>query len=377
MTLHNARTVPVPVRVPHPEPENGWSRSVLRLRDVVVDPEHGGVWTEDGLCPEAMLYRWSGTYRGWRGTRPENPQRLAGRHLWGGTIFFHFGHFLSESLSRLWAAQSSGAASILFTPKNMKGKRPEDLVGYQKQVLASLGINLPVRICYEPLEIEELIIPGQGFGLGRMSTGTPEFRDFARQMDPGAGADAEQAARPARKIYISRSALPKKTGSILGEAAIEQALMQEGFEIYHPQQHSIEHQLRTFRDATHLVGPDGSAFHLAGFIARPDQSFTIIKRRNAREYLTFYHQIIAAGAQVHVVDAVIADWIRPGKHKADDMSWGEVDPGRLSDGFLALGLIDNPLEIHADLADELAQIGRIHKGEMTRLDVAEDGVPAS
>lgn len=359
---------PAPHRLPLPEPDGGWSRSVLRLRDAVVDPDHGGVWKDGALVPEAMLYRWRGPYRGWKGTAPEAPVPLAGRHLWGGTIFFHFGHFLAESLCRLWGAGASGAESILFTPKNLKGKRPEDLVGFQKRVLERLGITLPVRLVYEPLQVEDLILPGQGFGLGAMAPGTEEFRAFARGMDPG-------GVVTGRKIYISRSALPKKTGSVLGEAAVEAMLSEQGFEIFHPQRHSIDDQLKTFREAAHLLGPDGSAFHLAGFIAQPHQTFTIIKRRSAREYLTFYDQLIGAGAKAHVIDAIVADWVRPGKAKPDDMSWGEMDVARLSQGLMQLGLIDRPLGTTIDWSDELDQIARVHKGEMTRFPATPPEVP--
>ncbi|MBU3029431.1 glycosyltransferase family 61 protein [Paracoccus marinaquae] len=362
---------PAPFRLPLPDPDRGWSRTVMRVRGAVIDPSDGGVWCDGALCPEAMLYRWRGAYKGRKGTvMPADPARIAGRHLWGGTLFFHFGHFLSESLGRLWAAEASGAESILFTPKNPRGKRPEDLVGFQKQVLARLGIELPVRILYAPAMVEDLLIPGQGFGLGALARGTPEFRAFARRMDPDPDAGPGTGAR---RLYISRTALPRKTGSVLGEAWLEEQLRGQGFRIYHPQQHSIDHQLRTFREATHFVGPDGSAFHLAGFIARPWQNFTLIKRRSAREYVTFVDQLKAVGAKVGVIDALVANWIRPGKHKPDDMSWGELDALRLSDELQRLGLTGAPLAEPPSFADELEQISRIHGGPMTRLPVAAPG----
>lgn len=355
-----------PHRIPRPEPGGGWSRTVMRLRDAVIDPGDCGVWSEGRLCPEAMLYRWGKPYRGHRGTAvPADPSPLAGRHLWGGMIFFHFGHFLAESLPRLWAASDSGAASILFTPKNLRGKRASELVGFQKQIMASLGIKIPVRILYEPVRVEELIIPGQGFGLGALAPGTPEFRSFARRMDPG----PSPAPDGARKLYISRSALPKKTGSILAEAGLERMLQSQGFEIYHPQQHSIAHQLRRFRDTTHFLGPDGSAFHLAGFIAQPHQTFTLIKRRSAREYVTFIDQLKAMKVRAEVIDALAANWVNPRKGKPDDMSWGELDFGRLSGDLLRLGLITEPLDASPSPEAELQEIAAANRNPLTRIPV--------
>lgn len=354
-----------------PHPEGGWSRAVQRLHPAVIDVEHGAVYAGAEHCPEAALIRGRGVYRGGRGTAPAPVTRIAGRHLWGGTLFFHFGHFLTESLSRLWGAEGSGATSILFAPKSLLGKRPEGLSGWQRQILDRMGVTLPVRILYDHAEVEELIVPGPGFGLGVMARGTDEFRAMARRMTPPVQPVA------GRKLYLSRSALPKKTGSVLGEAALERRLEAEGFEIFHPQQHSIDAQLAAFRSASHLLGPDGSAFHLAGFVAAPQQRFTLIKRRSADDYRNICDQLSGMGCTVDVIDALAANWIRPGKHKADDMSWGEPDLPRLWAALADLGLVSGPSPEAPDHGPELALIAAHHKGPMTRVPLHNDPMPAA
>ena len=69
-------------------------------------------------------------------------------------------------------------------------------------------------------------MPVQGFGMFGMIEGAPEFRAYMRRH---AGRDI--APKGARKIYISRSALPPGRGSILGEARLEAWLEAEGYEV--------------------------------------------------------------------------------------------------------------------------------------------------
>lgn len=46
------------------------------------------------------------------------PERLEGRWLFGGLFYGHFGHFLCETTSRLWALDKVGPiAGIVFYPK--------------------------------------------------------------------------------------------------------------------------------------------------------------------------------------------------------------------------------------------------------------------
>lgn len=351
-----------------PQCDSGWSRSVLRLTGVVVDPSNAALYHRGAHVPEGALYRNGSVYRGAAGVAPSAFKRVAGRHLWAGPLFSHFGHFLTESLSRLWAARDGAVQSIVFSPKDLGRKRPTDLPGYQQMLLRRLQIDLPVQIVYEATEFEDLLIPGPGFGLGPMAAGTAEFRDFVRRIDTIAAPAGEG------RLYLSRSALPPKAGSVLAERHLEMLLEAQGFEIFHPQNHSIDEQFAKFRSARQIIGPDGSAFHLAGFVTRPDQSFTIIKRRSAKDYTNIVRQLEAMGAHVNVVDAIRANWIRPGKRKADDRSWGELDFVGLFSQLGDLGLLrhqTDPSALNAPPIDaDVQRAGQANKGEMTRVAIA-------
>lgn len=350
---------PVP-HLPFPTADEQWARKVIHIQNARIDPEYGTVFSDGRRIPEAAIYRWDKIFKGWRDSEPESTSRLPGRHLWGGTLFYHFGHFLTESLSRLWAVEKCNVDSIIFTPKGMRGKRPEHLSEFQEAILNKLGVHIPVRTLYEPVEVEELFVPGQGFGLGTISRGTPEFRNFAGKM---ASEFVNTEPSGATKLYLSRSKLSKKNGSVLAEAALEAALVDEGFRIFHPQEHTIAEQLQAFRAARKILGPDGSAFHLAGFVALPEQEFIVIKRRTAADYLNICRQLEGMGGRISAVDALVANWLRPGKVRPDDMSWGEVDYHMLSKQLQQQNFISRPLQVvRPDHTDELDLISRAHKG---------------
>lgn len=95
-----------------PDPERGWSRKIVTLTNPVVFPPLSarGHWVPAGIrasdgsyCPQGATWRYTKRMT-------VKPQRhvgdvpvLAGRWLWCGLLMGHFGHFLTESTTRLWA----------------------------------------------------------------------------------------------------------------------------------------------------------------------------------------------------------------------------------------------------------------------------------
>ena len=193
-----------------PHPAGGWSESITLVEGAVVAHLNEGYLAHpSGVFDSAGNYLHQGVQ--WRGralmTPPPLPQAepLAGRWLWAGVRMEHFGHFLMESLGRLWALDHVEAEGILFIPED--GFRPEkgerELAGWQKRLLELLGIDLPVKLLTAPVQVETLVVPGQGFGLGPLIGGTQAFREFIQ------GRFAKDiAAEGPEKLYLSRSNLP-------------------------------------------------------------------------------------------------------------------------------------------------------------------------
>lgn len=328
-----------------PSPTEGWSRETVLVKNAVVfPPETSKLVQACGVQDAAGAYVPASAT--WRGMRPlmtpaEAPVaamgKLAGRHLWGGQLWMHFGHFMAESLARIWAFDPANKPdSIVFVPK--RPGRSIELMGYQRDFFALLGVDVPITILTEPTEVEELIVPGQGFGLGSLDTGTPEFRekfarDFARDIAP----DGPE------RLYLSRSALGGAEGGVILEEMLERNMAAEGYEILHPQKHSIARQIAYYKAAKQVVGPDGSAFHLFGFVAREDQRSAVILRRSTAVYKGLKNQIHAfSGREPDVVEAITADWIPEHKNRPGRFSFGQLDFEAVAARLSALDYIEHP-----------------------------------
>ncbi|MDE4134921.1 glycosyltransferase 61 family protein [Phaeobacter sp. QD34_3] len=343
-----------------PLPGGGWSEQILTLQDACVVPpvesalvQQAGVLKADGsYCPEAAL---------WRKFRPitiapdqpeEIKETISGRWLWGGVLWVHFGHFLVESSSRLWALAhlDQPVDGILFIPK-----RPsvgDETHGYQHEFIDLFAPGLPIRVVAEPSRVEELVVPGQGFGLGQITQGTRKFRNavhsrFARDVKP----------EGPEKIYISRSKLGLGKGGLLGEEQMEERLHAEGYEIFHPQDHSLSEQLARYKAAKQVIAADGSAIHLYAMVGRPDQKVAIVLRRRSGA-----HNLLAANVAHFckctplVIGGLRTEWVPKDKPKSSRNSFGEIDHSLIGRALAQHGFISHDAKWPVLSDEERSQI---------------------
>ena len=188
--------------------------------------------------------------------------------LFGGRIFPHFGHFLLESLSRLWPLVVSDMekevfeCDILYWTSNLSTGAIQYKVSQQALViLESLNIKPNIRILNQPVLIHKLIIPKQAVILD--SEIYPIFRTLLKT----AGDRIIRMYRQSRKdeykdkVYLSRSNLPLAKRNCVNEKKLENILKDHGFGIFHTQEMSIADQIGLLNSAKIIVGTEGSAFH--------------------------------------------------------------------------------------------------------------------
>ncbi len=200
---------------------------------------------------------------------------LPGRWLFAGVGRHHFGHFLMEATPRLWALDHLTGApdGILLIP--MAGR---DIAAVLRRRLAPLldGLShgLTVHLVETPLRVDEVIVPTQGFGHLDWSHGTPEARRYMRRH-----VRAMAPAQGAEKLYLSRRRLKNPAQQVPHEAQIERWVAQAGYEIFYPERHSVPEQIARYRAARVILGPDGSAFHLAACAMLRGARVGLIQRR--------------------------------------------------------------------------------------------------
>lgn len=207
---------------------------------------------------------------------PDGPvAHLPGRWIYAGVGRHHFGHFLLECISRLWALDhvEGPCDGIILIP--MHGR---DIAAVIRRrlgpLLDILGQGLPVHLASEPVQVDELVVPSQGMGHMHWTCGTPEFRSYVRQH-----LYATLTPEGPEKLYVSRRRLKNLAQQVPHEQQIERWLSAAGYTIFHPERHPIAVQCQRYMAAHDIVGPDGSAFHLAPFVMPIGARVGLIQRR--------------------------------------------------------------------------------------------------
>ncbi len=203
------------------------------------------------------------------------PEALPGRWLFAGVGRHHFGHFLLEALPRLWALDHLDARPDGIALVPMAGRDIAAIIARRlRPLLDMLCQGLPLHLVEAPTRVDEAIIPTQGFGHLDWSHGTPEARAYMRRH-----LCAAIAPDGPELLYISRRRLKPASKQVPFEQKIERWVSRAGYHIFYPERHSIAEQIACYRAAKAIIGPDGSAFHLAPFVMRPGCRVALIQRR--------------------------------------------------------------------------------------------------
>jgi hypothetical protein len=192
--------------------------------------------------------------------------------IYGGLLFRHFGHLLTESIHRLWpryALKELHGARVAFHPVNNTKIMP-----YMTEALNFHGFSksqvIPIN---ETILFKRLFVGPQARTLAG-PTIIPAYqsmldRDLSRRLSPPCGN---------RKLYVSRRS-HQHTGSYYGESFVQEALGKVGFEIIYPEQHSLTDLVTMLRAASIAIFAEGSAVHALELCGSKVPATAIISRR--------------------------------------------------------------------------------------------------
>lgn len=231
----------------------------------------GGVFYENKTVCHLSLHKKNGSENIMRDY--EEPQDyLRGVHIFGGILKNeHFGHFLVESLARLWVYKNSKSVtkSIVFfvRDKNLK------VQNYVYDFFKIIDREIDIKLISKPTRVERLIVPEQiahetiGFIAGSLQN-----RDLINKSEL-------IFKHLPKKTYFSRSKLNNNEGSILHEKIIEDNLAKEGYTIVHPQELTMQEQLSILASSEKIIFAEGSPIHLFVLAGNKNQDSFIIRRR--------------------------------------------------------------------------------------------------
>ncbi|MGI3784641.1 MAG: glycosyltransferase 61 family protein [Janthinobacterium lividum] len=198
-------------------------------------------------------------------TGPAEPEAI-----YAGPLYYHFGHFLLESLARTWYAQRHPEVPLVWAGQH--SWQGFTMAPWQSEILELLGLTNPTRILVDPTRFDLLHVPDIGYRYDDRFH--PEHAAFlGRYQGP------DQV--PGSRLWLSRTKIDSEVRDLNG-GATERWLTKEGWRIIHPEGVSVREQLDALGAAENVAGEEGSAFHAIVLLADvAAKKFHVLRRHGA------------------------------------------------------------------------------------------------
>lgn len=224
-----------------------------------MDSFTGGIFTSAGQFVGNSI-----VHRGKQPLLQKYNNVLSDTYIYGGCLFGHFGHFIWESLSRLYTILQCKNYPIVFITPNDK------IYNSQRLFFKSIGIRNEICIVKIPTLMRNLLYSEPGSSVHPAYISEDQIDALQYFKFP-----LKEEIR--KKIWLSRSLL--KMGKITNEQNIESELRKFGYDIVHPQTLSLYDQVKMVSTADVVAGFDGSQFFSLLFAKEIRGKFLIFNRR--------------------------------------------------------------------------------------------------
>lgn len=216
--------------------------------------------------------------------------------IYGGVIVNHYGHFITDTLSRFWYINTlKSNAPIILNIFNFTNLDYSDfkLSSFQKQYFDIVGVDTSRFIFVKnPICVESLIVPTKGF-IGERYSNPEHFDSISCKSE---------IKKKYKKVWLSRSNYTSCEVEHVNILEVEDILRKAGWLIVYPEELNLAEQLDLFREARIVSGLEGSAFHTLAIIDQLPNLVVIFPRANKR--LCEYDYTIAKVRKInqHVVE---------------------------------------------------------------------------
>lgn len=200
---------------------------------------------------------------------PEPEPVDLGPALYLGPLITHYGHFLINTLPRLWPlATDSGARGgprLRLVCHRFEPPGAWDGLEFLAAILGGLGYRIDQVESFErPVRIAELIVPEPA--LVEQAAVHDVFGQLCRRIGRPFW-DEAQVDTQERPVWLSKTGLGQGIARIVNEAELEHELARRGVEIVSPEASSFADQVRLISRRRIVMGSAGSAFHTTAFAA--------------------------------------------------------------------------------------------------------------
>lgn len=220
----------------------------------------------------------------WVPTDPEqltipDAELLRGRYIYLGHFTGHYGHFILESISRLWAVLQGERFDGLIYHPFVHAAPPIHTFDPAVHIFQALGVPLDkIIVLKKKCKVEELVVPDSKFVIN--NSYSPDMAILYEFLSKSA-ISSTLPPNGARidKLYLSRRRFGK-TRKIVNENELEAALWDLGFRVIYPEELTFRDQLGLYRNAAVLIGLSGSALHNSVFMSAGSWCITLGDLRN-------------------------------------------------------------------------------------------------
>jgi hypothetical protein len=188
---------------------------------------------------------------------PAGALRVREPVLFLGEIHDHWGHFITDSMSRMWALdQLPRTMKVLFAP-DPKARIDTPLV---RELMGALELDGRLLRPEGPVIFDKVLCPIGALQLSRV------YEGFGRVHRRAAAVLARSAGEiPSGPVYLTRRRLGADLRRLADEEVLEGLLEREGFRILSPERMSLADQMALFNSRYPVVGAFGSAMHTVLF----------------------------------------------------------------------------------------------------------------
>jgi hypothetical protein len=192
--------------------------------------------------------------------------------IYAGPLYFHFGHFLLESLARAWYAHRDPELPLVWAGQHTWQGR--ELLPWQTEILELLGISNPTALLADPTRYDRLHVPDIGYRYDDRFH--PEHAAFLGRYEGPAQVRG-------RRLWLSRSSIETDVRDLNAEPT-ERRLARAGWTVRHPEVLSVREQLDELCQAEVVAGEEGSAFHTLVLLRDVSAKRFHVLRRYGREH---------------------------------------------------------------------------------------------
>lgn len=210
----------------------------------------------------------------------------------------HFGHALTEQLSRLWAWSAAKQAEPKLKALLLSTGKRRELFAFERALYAAAGIAP-----------EDLVLADRGVRVSTLYGATPMFSqpdyvhadiaDLWREVGERLAEDAPDRPYPTRFFCGRRG----RKRACKNSEEVEKLFAANGFEIVYPEDYPLAEQVRMFREAEAIGGYAGSALFTMAFSGAPKRVVVV----SSEAYIA-KNEYFMASVLGHHMDIV---WAKP------------------------------------------------------------------